>query len=111
MPHRSRPNDDPRPEKGKRKSFAQSYGAVDPTRAVGTADWGAVSPQAIQGLVSQATAEGGAVLLGYSRDRGAYHIVLMDDGGKVSRWVPCSTDVDAALEDIAQELWAFYHTD
>lgn len=109
MPHRSRPNDDPRPEKSTRKTFSQSYGRMDPTRAAGNADWGTVSPQAMQGLVSAATATGGAILLGYSRDRGAYHVVIMDDGGKVSRWIPCTTDVDMALEELANELWTFYN--
>lgn len=105
MASRRHPNDDQRPGKSKSGGITArlQYGkAADPAVR---ADWGTVSPVALQALIAAVTETGAAVLLGYSRDRGAYRVLLMDDDGKMPVWIPCTTDVDQAIEDLANEVW------
>jgi len=99
-------NDDPRknPPKGKGLTARLQYGNTGKGEV--QAEWGMVSPTALQSLIDVVTGTGAAILLGYSRDRGAYRILIMDDDGKFPVWVPCTTDVDQAIEDLTAELWA-----
>ena len=84
-----------------RPSMTERYKRAKGSIAGEVADWGTASPAALSHLIQAATAEGGAVLLGYSRDRGAYRIILMDDGDKITEWIPCTTDLDEALYNLA----------
>lgn len=68
------------------------------------ADWDNAEGEAIRYLVSVVANQGGAVLLGYSRDRGAYRIIIMDDDDKITEWIPATTDLNEALYNLAGEL-------
>lgn len=97
-------NDDPRGNapRGNGLTARLQYG-----RAKGgaeEADWGMVSPVEVLALITTVTDQGAAVLFGYSRDRGAYRILIMDDDGKAPVWIPCTTDVDLAIQNLTEEL-------
>lgn len=98
-------NEDPRGSKPKGKGLTARLQYGNTGEGVERADWGTVSPQALQDLIGVVTGTGAAILLGYSRDRGAYRILIMDDDGKMPVWIPCTTDVDQAVEDLVNEVW------
>jgi len=64
------------------------------------ADWARCDGEAVIYLIAEVSKRGGAVLFGYSRDKGAYRLIVMDDGGKATEWIPCTTDITEAV-------WAF----
>ena len=105
MSKRPRGNDDPRGEKrtGTGLTARLQYGRAKEAGAV--ADWATVSPVAVAALIGVVTDTGAAILFGYSRDRGAYRVLIMDDAGKAPVWIPCTTDVDQALEDLTEEIY------
>lgn len=70
-----------------------------------TAQWGLCSPVLLQSLITTVTDQGGAILLGYSRDQGSYRIIIMDGDDKATKWIPCTTDIDEAIEDLISQLW------
>lgn len=98
---RKHPNEYPGPERKERKGVTERYKQARNVHPDSLADWSMASGEAIRELITSATAEGGAILLGYSRDRGAYRIIIMDDDDKVTEWIPCSTDLDEALYNLA----------
>lgn len=70
----------------------------------GSADWGTVSPEWLQGVIVGITALGGAVIFGLSRDQGAYAVTLLLDDAKTTLWFNGDADLDEALEGVVDTL-------
>jgi hypothetical protein len=102
--HRPNGNDDPRPAKGKGNGLTNRYKAGKGTGPGGMADWDRCEGEALRTLVATVANQGGAVLFGYSRDRGAYRVIIMDDDDKITEWIPCNTDVNEAIWNLAGDL-------
>lgn len=101
---RKHPNDDPRPAKSQSSGMVHRYKQMKGAGADGKADWSLAEGEAIRHLVATVADQGGAVLLGYSRDQGAYRVIVMDGDEKFTEWIPCTTDVNEALYNLAGTL-------
>lgn len=82
--------------KGK-KGFTKRVTYAASNKITGDADWTLCEGEALRTLIARCTEEGAAIMFGYSRDRGAYHIVVFDDDGKLSEWIPQNTDVSEGV--------------
>lgn len=63
----------------------------------GRARWDLVDAESIRDLIAFASAAGGAIRFGTSRDGGAYSIGVYGDGDPYTEWVSSSDDVDEVL--------------
>lgn len=97
-------NHGPEYDKPKGAGMTQRYKNQRGAQNGTLADWDRAEGEAIRVLVSTVCSQGGAVLLGYSRDRGAYRVIIMDDDDKITEWIPCTTDLNEALYNLAAEL-------
>lgn len=97
-------NEDPRKGKAGAGGLTTRYKSTRQPQGGSIADWDKASGEAIRWLVAVVCNQGGAVLLGYSRDRGAYRVIIMDDDDKITEWIPCTTDLDEALYNLAADL-------
>lgn len=62
------------------------------------ADWGSANAELLQRVIEVATAGGGAIRFGYSRDGGAYSVGIYGDGKPFTEFLPGPADVDEWLE-------------
>lgn len=102
--NRKHPNDDPRGNTPRANRVASAWGKGTNGGEGGQADWGTVSPVLLQALVSRVTAMGCLISFGYSRDGGAYLVSVLDGNVPHKEWIPCTTDVDLALEVLTDAL-------
>lgn len=100
MPKRAGGNDDPRGSKKGKGGLTQKYNQHYAAAHEGDADWGTCDGEVLGVLIAGVCETGAAILFGYSRDRGAYRIIVMDDDGKITKWIPCTAEITEAL-------WAF----
>ncbi|KKK95262.1 hypothetical protein LCGC14_2674590 [marine sediment metagenome] len=70
------------------------------------ADWGACSPEKLQGVIEGITRLGGAVIFGLSRDGGAYSVTLLLDKDKAALWFNADADVNQELDNVMGTLEA-----
>jgi len=68
------------------------------------ADWSSVAPTAVVRAIAAVTREGGAIRLGYTRDKGAYAIGIIGDGEPYSEYVRPSEDVELYLNSLAEDF-------
>lgn len=85
------------------KSRLDAFNQVNSARG---ADWGGCSPEKLQGIIMAITELGGAITIGLSRDKGAYSMTLLLDGGRTTLWFNGNADLDAELDDVAGTLAA-----
>lgn len=97
---------DARSNGGKKKHGRLGIGAAYPAmgNAMARADWKQCDSAAIGDLVAYVADLGGAVLLGYSRDGGAYRVVIFDEDDQLKKWVPCTTDITEAMWNLLVEV-------
>lgn len=69
-----------------------------------TAEWGYVDTSLLSSLVAAVTGAGAAIMFGYSQDRGAYLITILDGPDRHKEWIPCTTDVNEVLERLIDSL-------
>lgn len=93
----------------RKESFLQKYRDENTVDAAGYADWGRCGGEGLRAFVQAVGFQGGAVLLGYSRDKGAYRVIIMDDDDKLTKWIPCTADIDAEVWKLAMQMgWSKY---
>lgn len=85
--------------KGRLAAFARN------TQTSG-ADWGACSPDKLQGVIVAITGLGGAVTFGMARDGGAHMVTLLLNKERQTLWLNGNADLDAELDDIIGVLEA-----
>jgi hypothetical protein len=68
------------------------------------ADWGACSPDLMQGVVTLMTSMGGAVIFGLSREKGSYNLTLLLEGHKETLWFNGDAELDQELRDVLELL-------
>lgn len=90
-------------ENGKGKGKGSSSGRMSKLAGQqpgGGADWGNCDPRWLQAVTVGITALGGALILGLSRDGGAYNVTLLLDGERKQFWISCTADLEAELEQV-----------
>lgn len=68
-------------------------------------DWGSVDAALLVEVLDAVTADGGALRLGYTRDRGAFAIGIYGDGEPYTDYVSASDGIDEYLRDL-RDVWA-----
>lgn len=96
------PNDDPRPQKGKSSGLAQKWKRATPETAGMLADWDTCDGEALRALVMSVTRVGAAIMFGYSLDRGAYLVTILDGPDRHKEWIPCTADITSAVWDLVE---------
>jgi hypothetical protein len=66
----------------------------------GAADWGGCDPRWLAAVIAATCRLGGACLFSYSRDGGAYGLLLLLDGERAQMWFNGDADLDVELEQV-----------
>jgi len=69
----------------------------------GQPDWSRVDGDWLRMIVNDLTKDDGAVLLGYSRDGGAYAVTIFDGDSKEKLYVHSDTELMALFQEIHDE--------
>jgi len=102
--NRKGPNDDPRSEKKSKGGLAQKWAQVRTDDNVTNLGWDACDSAALLSLVTTITDQGGAVILGITRDGGALMVTVLDGDSKLKEYVPNNSDVTAVIWSLVERL-------
>jgi hypothetical protein len=81
--------------------LAKLFGSDDPPVE---REWGDVDPRYIAWILVEASARGGAVTFGRSRDKAALLVCVLLDGERQNIWIAPGDDAEVQLQDIAERL-------
>jgi hypothetical protein len=100
-PKETRHIERPAKEAGKEQQLANRR------RARGTgeiADWGGADGDALRSAVANVTKHGYALLIGYTRERGAYTVRVIGLEGVDAEYIRPTEDIDLYLTGLAQDF-------
>lgn len=104
--HERRSNKRSGGKSGSNSGRAGRLSAVGSDGDYAPADWGSVDPRWLAAITVGITSLGGAVILGCSRDGGAFNVTLLLDGERKQFWISGTGDVDRELASICEFIEA-----
>lgn len=103
---KTRGNDDPRGNKGKGAGIKSRWNTAKGSGGGGDCNWGYCDGNTMTRFLHAVAVQGAAVTLGYSRDGGAYMVIILDGEDRIKEWIPSTTDITEALENITDTIRA-----
>lgn len=104
MANRKGPNDDQRPNKPQSGKLTRKWGQIRAGSDVARLGWETCDGAAVMALVCAVTNQGGAIILGRTRDGGALMVTILDGDETLKEYIPSGTDVTEVVWALAGAL-------
>jgi len=90
-------------KKSGKPSLAERLGAVK-SQSSEVPDWGRIDGDTIRSFVERATRDDGAVMLGYTRDGGAYSVKVYAGGDPIKYFVHSDAELYEVMQDVIRTI-------